>query len=482
MKDESKTKEQLIEEIRELRRKMAERSGSLHEPDQMKESKGTFAKAFQQDSFAITERLAEEALPESDARYRIIVENSNDAIYVHDFEGNIIDVNDNACRLVGYDRDELVGRNLSLIDSQWGQNSGTDQAEGSKSAHEDLERLLRDGAAVFERRNIRRDGTVLPVEVSVKIASREGKGLVLGFVRDITARKNLEEDLQRHRRFLTDLVEYSGAVIFVKDASGRYVLVNRKWEEVTGFKREQTIGKRDVEMIPGPLGEQLRLNDLEAMESKAVLEKEEILEEAGGKRFFLSVKFPLFDEKGGVTGVCGMATEITGRKKAEAELSEHRNRLEEMVKERTEALESKTQILEEMNMALKVLLRQREEDRTELEGRFVANIKRLVLPYVEKMKKTELDDRQASYLDIMKTHLDDIVTPLLKHLQQFNLTSTEMKVASLLTQRRTTKEISRVMGIAASSVETHRKNIRKKLGLNRQHNLQSHLRSLRRSE
>jgi PAS domain S-box-containing protein len=464
MTDESRTKEQLIKELHELQRKMEERSGSLHE---------------MQDSIPIAERRAEEALQESEARYRIIVENSNDAIYVHDFGGNIIDVNDNACRLVGYDRAELIGSNLSLIDSQWRQNSGTHQTEASGSAHEDLERLLRDGAAVFERRNIRRDGTVLPVEVSVKIASREGKGLVLGFVRDITARKKLEADFQKHQRFLTDLVEYSGTVIFVKDVSGRYVLVNRKWEEVTGFEREDTIGKRDGELFPGPAGEQFRLNDVEAMDSKAVLEKEEVFEAAGSKRFFLSVKFPLFDEKGGVTGVCGMAAEITGRKKAEAELSEHRNRLEEMVKERTEALESKTQILEEINMALKVLLRQRDEDRAELEGRFVENIRRLVLPYVEKMKKTAMDGRQASYMDILETHLDDIVTPLLKHLQQFHLTSTEMQVASLLKQRRTTKEISRVMGIAVSSVDTHRKNIRKKLGLSRQQNLQSHLRSLK---
>jgi PAS domain S-box-containing protein len=84
----------------------------------------------------------------------------HDAIYVHDFEGNIIDVNENACRLVGYDRDELVGSNLSMIDSGWRPDPGNIHAEGHKSVHDDLERLLRDGAAVFERRNICRDGSV----------------------------------------------------------------------------------------------------------------------------------------------------------------------------------------------------------------------------------------------------------------------------------------------------------------------------------
>jgi len=423
-------------------------------------------------------KRAEELLAESEARYRTIVENSNDAIYIHDFEGNILDVNENACRMVGYNRDDLIGSNLSVIDSGWPPDSEEIHTDGRKASHDDLERLLRDGAAVFERRNIRRDGSVLPVEVSAKIVNRDGKGLVTGFVRDITRRKQLEEDLQKHRRFLSDIIEHSGAIINVKDAGGRYQLVNRKWEAVTGIRREDAIGRTVEEVLPGSVGKQLHLNDLEVMKSKSMLETEETLEIAGDKRFFLSVKFPLFDDWGNVTGVCGMITEITRRKNAEAELEKSRLHLEEKVRDRTEALDNKTKILEEVNAALKVMLGHREEDKKELEERFIANIRRLVLPYVEKMKKASLNERQTSYLRIIETHLNEIVSPLLKNLQHFKLTPTEIRIASLVKEGRTTREISKATGIATSSIDTHRKSIRKKLGLSREKNLQSSIQNM----
>lgn len=423
-------------------------------------------------------KRAEELLAESEARYRTIVENSNDAIYIHDFDGNILDVNENACRMVGYDRDELVGSNLSMIDGGWRRDPEEIHTDGRKASRDDLEQLLRDGEAVFERRNIRRNGSIIPVEVSVKIVSREGKGLVTGFVRDIAGRKQLEEDLQKHRRFLSDMIEHSGAIINVKDAGGRYQLVNRRWEEVTGTRREDAIGRTVEDVLPGPVGKQLHLNDLEVMKSKSVLETEETLETAGGKRFFLSVKFPLFDDRGNVTGVCGMITEITERKNAEVELEKSRSLLEEKVRDRTEALDNKTKILEEVNAALKVMLRHREEDKKELEERFVANIGRLVFPYVEKLKKASLNERQASYLRIIETHLNEITSPLLNNLLQFKLTPTEIRIASFVREGRTTREISEAIGIATSSIDTHRKSIRKKLGLDRGKNLQSSIQNM----
>jgi PAS domain S-box-containing protein len=111
------------------------------------------------------------------------VENTNDAIYIHDFEGDIIEVNENACRMVGFAREELIGANLVKIDKEW-----------YHPVHEDLERLLRDGHAVFKRENVRKDGSVVPIEVSVKIISREGKGIVQAFVRDITERKKADKE------------------------------------------------------------------------------------------------------------------------------------------------------------------------------------------------------------------------------------------------------------------------------------------------
>lgn len=150
---------------------------------------------------------------------------------------------------------------------------------------------------------------------------------VAGIIRDITDRKRTEEELHKNRRFLSDLIEHSGALICVKDCEGRYELVNRKWEEVTGLERQDVVGRTDEEIFPGETGKQFRQNDLEVMESGLVLEKEESLEDEDGKRFFISIKFPLRSDDETIRGICGMFTEITSRKLVEEELHINKDRL-----------------------------------------------------------------------------------------------------------------------------------------------------------
>ncbi len=129
--------------------------------------------------------------------------------------------------------------------------------------------------------------------------------------------KTSETLLRENQKFLADLIERGEALIFVKDCEGRYELINRKWEEVTGLKREQVIGHTDMELFPGLIGEQFRANDVEVIESNKAIEREEVLDDPSGRRYFLSVKFPLRAEDGKVKGMCGITTEITERKRAE---------------------------------------------------------------------------------------------------------------------------------------------------------------------
>ena len=135
------------------------------------------------------------------------------------------------------------------------------------------------------------------------------------------------QNLNENRAFLADLIENSGALIYVKDLSGRYELVNRKWEETTGLKREVVIGVTGEDLFPGHTGMQFRTNDLNVMQSAKLMEMEEILDSIHGPRHFLVIKFPLHDSNGIVKGMCGMATEITERKKAERKLSEQLDQL-----------------------------------------------------------------------------------------------------------------------------------------------------------
>jgi len=152
--------------------------------------------------------------------------------------------------------------------------------------------------------------------------------------------------------------------------------------------------------------------------------------------------------------------------------------MEEALRAREEDLEHKSRNLEEMNTALRVLLKHREEDKSELEEKILSNVKKLVVPYVEKLRKSRLTAEQASYVEILEDHLQDILSPFLRNLgtRHLNLTPKEIQVASLIREGRTSKEIAEVLGVSARAVDFHRDNIRIKLGLkNKKANLRSFL-------
>lgn len=146
-----------------------------------------------------------------------------------------------------------------------------------------------------------------------------------------------------------------------------------------------------------------------------------------------------------------------------------------------EESEQQKQSLEETNIALKVLLKQRENDRLELEKRFLHNVNQLVLPYLEKLRSSVLTPRDQTLAGIIEDHLKDIVSPLLQQLTHAEtlLTPQEISVATLVKDGKSSKEISEVLSISTDTVSFHRKNIRKKFGLKSRHsNLRSYLISL----
>ena len=154
---------------------------------------------------------------------------------------------------------------------------------------------------------------------------------------------------------------------------------------------------------------------------------------------------------------------------------------EEALRERELELELQTQKLEETNTALRVLLKAREEDKQELEEKVLANVKELIIPYLEDLKNAGLDSRQKAYLEIVESNLNDIISPFLHQLSSkyLNLTPREIQVATLVKEGKATKEIAEMLHLSMNAVDFHRKNIRAKLGLkNKKANLRTHLLSL----
>lgn len=151
---------------------------------------------------------------------------------------------------------------------------------------------------------------------------------------------------------------------------------------------------------------------------------------------------------------------------------------EEALRQGKIALEAQKQQLEETNIALKVLLRQRESDKQELEEKVLANIKELILPYIEKLKRAPLREKDRTAVEVIETHLQSIVSPMLQRLSNIHivLTPQELQVATLVKDGRSSKEIAEILNVSDTTIHFHRKNLRRKLGLqNSSANLRSHL-------
>jgi|GEM_PF-6485602 len=124
--------------------------------------------------------------------------------------------------------------------------------------------------------------------------------------------------------------------------------------------------------------------------------------------------------------------------------------------------------LEEINVALKVLLEKRDKDKREYEKRIVSQIKQLIDPYLGMLKNSRLSERQRSQLDILSDNLKEIVSPFARNMfsLKLHLTPVEIQVANLVKQGKSSEDIAELLTVTPGTVDLHRKNIRKKCGLN----------------
>jgi DNA-binding CsgD family transcriptional regulator len=132
-----------------------------------------------------------------------------------------------------------------------------------------------------------------------------------------------------------------------------------------------------------------------------------------------------------------------------------------------ESIREQAEKLEESNIALKVLLEHRQKDRIHLEENMLANVRTLILPYIQELMDTRLGKRERTMVEIIEERLNEITSPFLNRLTGLNtiLTPQEIKVATMVREGRSSAEIADVMQITVAAIDFHRKQIRKKLGL-----------------
>ncbi|MBF0342970.1 MAG: PAS domain S-box protein [Nitrospirae bacterium] len=137
----------------------------------------------------------------------------------------------------------------------------------------------------------------------------------LEIVRDITERQLLEDKLKETREQLQSIIDNTTAVIFLKDTEGRYLLINRQYEELFHITKFGIIGKTDYDVFPKELADNFRENDMTVLNGMRPMEFEEIVPHDDGLHTYISMKFVLLDVNGNPYGVCGVATDITNYKR-----------------------------------------------------------------------------------------------------------------------------------------------------------------------
>jgi DNA-binding NarL/FixJ family response regulator len=144
-----------------------------------------------------------------------------------------------------------------------------------------------------------------------------------------------------------------------------------------------------------------------------------------------------------------------------------RNRVNRELEQKEKELAFNAFNLQETNAALKVLLKQRKEDRLQLEEKVIANVREFVLPFIERLKQTGLTETQTTYLEIVETNLKDITAPFSPRLspRYMTLTPNEIHVVNLVKQGKRTREIAELLDRTYGTVGSRRCHIRKKIGI-----------------
>jgi PAS domain S-box-containing protein len=294
---------------------------------------------------------------------------------------------------------------------------------------------------------------------------------VVEIVTDITERRKAEEAMRQSEQKYRELFENASDIIFILDFNGKILSCNDAASRTYGYMPEQMQGLNLETLLDKsdlPVVRKLFRRKRDELDVPNPLEF--LTYTRTGEAVWLEVNARSVVENGKPVAIHGIARNITERK-----------RMEEALRRREQELEEKSRNLEDANTALKVLLKRREDDKAELEEKVICNVRELILPYIENLKITPVDSHQLNQLKILERNTSEIISPFLRTLSSKhpNLTPMEIKVINFIKEGRTTKEMAGLLNVSARTVEVHRDNIRKKLGLrNKKANLKSYLMAL----
>jgi PAS domain S-box-containing protein len=451
-------------------------------------------------------RSTRNELEEERNRFAELFDQAPVGYVILDAEERILEVNRAGEVILDYEQKFLVGHPLEVFFSpaQWAMlreyHARVREVETEQTCQVRLE-------TVFGWRDFRLHSRV--------IRQGDGPHRLLTAITDITelqtAQRKMEAALSESRRQHEEIKalmeqfrlvsESTNSAIFIYSVQG-YRFVNSACEKITGYSKEELLEMELLSLVPeedrGHFEEKLQ-GMMQTEEPSPPFEMRII--NRNGKEVWLENTINRILDGGKPALLC-TAVDITLRKKREEELTaqlEHRtaelmdalHHLEMEVKEREAFNNTRpeterdpqglSQKLKDLQIAFNVILEKQSEDREIMEENIRANLKHRVFPEIERLKSARLDARARQSVETIEDRLHQIVSPLTAKLSsaKFGLTATEVKVADRVKEGRTNDEIADVLNMSVKTVEYHRNNIRKKLGIkNTRTNLYVHLNSL----
>lgn len=334
---------------------------------------------------------------------------------------------------------------------------------------QDEEVIRRRTLVEFEETIPLADGAHTFMTAKFPLIDSEGRVYAVGGVcTDITARKKAEDELHEAEEKFRGIFAHSPLGIVHLDREGVITECNERIAEILGSTTGKIIG---LDTLKSLKVEEIKVGIISALSGEIAHYEGNYLSVTGGVASDIrAVCSPILSSDGSIVGAIGIFEDITQRKRTEEALRKAHDELEQRVAERTAQLDRRTKRLEETNVALKILLEKREEDKKELEEQVMFKIEKFISPYLEKLIMRCSENSQIAILNIIQANLDEITSSFAHNHKEHlaKLTPAQLQIAGLIKQGQTTKEIAGILNLSPATVACQRQEIRRRLSLNNQ--------------